>query len=219
MKVVFVGLIAGLASVLGFVLYREATHEDQTQALTTALERERSFNVRRERRLKWMQAPKKVNLEAVATATHLLGIRPSVAAALLYCENGPEFLESGAIDKTDFFALHVPIEKRSAVEGARTLSRMAWEWFITTPEGRRALDKMLIFAGTPYTHLGRPEQMAWAVNMSVAIERFESEIKVNGSPEAKQPVAYVMRTPTPDYGYTVKAKRSAKRAKRQGGIR
>lgn len=219
MKFILAGLITGLASVLGFILYREARHEDQVQTLSIALERERSFNVRRERRLRWMQNPQKINLEAVAMATHILGIRPSVTAALLFCENGPEHMESGAIDKTDFFALHVPIEKRSAVEGSRTLNRMAWEWFITTPDGQRALDRMLIFAGSPYTHLGLPEQRAWAVNMAVAIERFEQDIKVDGNAEAKQPVAYVMRTPTPDYGYSVKAKRPAKRAKRKGGIR
>lgn len=218
MKFIFVGLITGMASLLGYVLYREAMHEEKTTQLATALERERSFNVRRARRLKWMQAPEKINLAAVAEAAHLTGIRPSAAAALLFCENGPEFLESGAIDKTDFFALHVPIEKRSAVEGARTLNRMAWEWFAKTPEGKRALLKMLTFAGKPYTHLGLPEQRAWAMNMAIGIDRFEDEIKDAG-PAEREPLQAAMKTPTPDYGYSVKATRSAKRAKQAGGVR
>lgn len=183
---------------------------------TAECEKERAFNVRRDRRLNYIQVPKQINMEAVSLAIEILGTRPSVTAALLYCENGPEFLESGSIDKTPFFSKYVPIKNRSALEGARCLNRMAWEWFVTTPEGKRAFDDFLFYAAKPYTHLGGPEQNAWAINMATAIERFEGEIKVSG--ESAHPVAVIMRTPTPDYGFqnnSGKAKRPAKKARKR----
>ena len=133
-------------------------------------------------------------MEAVATASHIEGLPPSLVAALLYTENGPEDLETGSIDKTDYFAKDFPIEKWSALDGARTLNRMAWEWFFTTDDGRDAARSFFLYAAKPYTNLSLPEQRDWAYRIQRSEKKFRKDIAQGREYE---PEAYVMRTPTP----------------------
>ncbi len=139
-----------------------------------------------------MKEPKEINVKAVQDAHEILGIRPSLIAALVYCENGPENLETGSIDKTEYYATHFPIEEWSYLDGSRTLSRMAWEWFFTTKEGQKACKQFLTFAATPYTHTSPEDQAWWVKNMIVAEKRFTTEIGV----ELYKPIVQMMRTPT-----------------------
>ena len=157
-------------------------------------ERLRMFNVRRERRLHWMTQPQSINLESVETASHVEGTPPSLVAALLYTENGPPDLETGSIDKTDYFAKDFPLTQWSALDGARTLNRMAWEYLLTTPDGQKALKGLLSYAAKPYTNLSEPEQKDWAARMKIAEKKFREDIKEG---REYHPTAYVMRTPTP----------------------
>jgi hypothetical protein len=165
---------------------------EENKRLITENERLRSFNARRTRRFKWMLKPEKINAESVTISHHLLGIPPSVIAALLYCENGPQDIESGSIDKTDYFAMHFPISQWSALDGSRTLNRMLWEWVLA--QDKETQDRFWRYASKPYTALSKPEQKHWADNMRVAEKRFRAEI----SAEIEKPVVSKLRTPIPD---------------------
>jgi hypothetical protein len=141
-----------------------------------------------------MKEPERIDMDAVATASHVEGTPPSLVAALIYTENGPQDLETGSIDKTDWFAKDFPIEKWSALDGARTLNRMAWEYLLETTDGQRALHGLLLYAAKPYTNLSDQEQKDWAMRMRVAEKRFRKNIAAGIE---YRPAAYVMRTPTP----------------------
>lgn len=161
---------------------------------------EQEFNARRERRLRLEkdEVGPKINLDAVALAFHLEGTSPDVIAALLHCEDGPMNVESGSIDKTDVFAKDIQIDRRSAVEGARTLNRMAWDWLTKTPEGQKVLPSLLTYCSTPYTSLGSLEQRDWARNMQRSIFFYQEHLKF-GRDQEVEPLALIMRTPTPNY--------------------
>lgn len=163
----------------------------ENKRLLAENERLRSFNARRTRRLKFMHKPERIDIEAVTVCSHVLGIPPSVISALIYNENGPQDLETGSIDKTDFFALHFPIQQWSALDGSRTLNRMLWEWVLS--RDKTVQDSFWRYASKPYTALSIPEQKRWADNMRVAEARFRNEIKI----EKEKPVLSKLRTPTP----------------------
>lgn len=167
---------------------------EEIQRLSAENERLRAFNARRERRLKWMREPEKINLQAVQTASHVLGTPPSVVAALLYSENGPQDLETGSIDKTDIFAKVFPIQYWSTLDGVRTLNRLAWTWFLETESGREALPRMLKYAAKPYTALSDAEQRVWMKNMVENEKRMKEKLET----EKDKPTVYAMRTPTPN---------------------
>lgn len=173
----------------------ESTHlsmGEENKRLIAENERLRSFNTRRSRRLKWMLKPEKINLEAVTVSNHLLGIPPSVIGALIYCENGPQDLETGSIDKTDYFAMHFPIQQWSVLDGSRTLNRMLWEWLLA--QDKETQNRFWRSASKPYTALSVKEQKTWANNMEVAEKRFRAEI----SAEIEKPLVSKLRTPIPD---------------------
>jgi hypothetical protein len=185
-----------MAVITFFALFRDSD-PNLTLSLRQEIqenERLRMFNVRRERRLHWMKEPEKINTEAVEVASHVEGTPPSLVAALLYTENGPPDLETGSIDKTDYFAKEFPLSQWSALDGARTLNRMAWEYLLQDPKGRQALKGLLAYAAKPYTNLSPAEQKDWARNMQVAETRFRKMIS-EGKPYV--PEAVLMRTPTP----------------------
>lgn len=185
-----------MAVITFFALFRDSD-PNLTLSLRQEIqenERLRMFNVRRERRLHWMKEPEKINTEAVEVASHVEGTPPSLVAALLYTENGPPDLETGSIDKTDYFAKEFPLSQLSALDGARTLNRMAWEYLLQDPKGRQALKGLLAYAAKPYTNLSPAEQKDWARNMQVAETRFRKMIS-EGKPYV--PEAVLMRTPTP----------------------
>jgi hypothetical protein len=188
-------LSSGVALTMFFTSYKSLVVEN---------ERIRSFNVRRERRLKWMQAPQKIDIKNISLPYHVLGIKPSVIAALLKCENGPEYLESGSIDKSDFFALYFPLERWSALEGSRTLNRMLWEW-VTLDKNRE--HAFYLYAAKPYTALSVAEQNSWANNMLKAEQDFRKQIVMDTSKE--EPIVVAMRTitPTPSISKTKKRKK------------
>jgi hypothetical protein len=164
---------------------------DENKRLLVENEKLRSFNVRRERRLKWMMKPKSIDADSVSQATHILGTPPSIIAALLYCENGPENLETGSIDKTDYFALNFPIARWSTLDGTRTLNRMLWEWFLAQDEPTQK--SFYMSAAKPYTALSKAEQKSWAANMRAAELRFRKQI----TQEVDKPLVSKLRTPTP----------------------
>lgn len=168
---------------------------DQLVQLSAENERLRLFNTRRERRLKWMAKPKGLNTEAVAKAWHILGIPPSAVAALIYTENGPQDLETGSIDKTDFFAANLPIECWSTLDGSRTLNRMLWEWMLESQEGRKALPHFLVSAAGPYT-AGRSdhEKRLWA-NHWLQWERI-FKAKLLQGPQKGESLVVAIKTPT-----------------------
>jgi len=172
-------------------IYNYVGNDKKIEELTIENERLRSFNVRRERRLKWMTEPKAINLESVSLGYHLLGIKPEVLASLLYCENGPEFVETGSIDKTDYFAQHFPLDKWSALDGSRTLNRYLWDWLL---EDKKRAKDFFIYAAKPYTNLSEKEQKSWANNMIAAEERFRKDIRFSG--KSDKSIVMAMRTPT-----------------------
>jgi hypothetical protein len=165
----------------------------EIKELSRKLERERTFNVRRARRLHYMTEPRDINIDGIGNAYHLMGIAPSVTTALLFCENGPMDNESGSIDKTDFFVKNFPIEQRSALEGGRTLTRQLWTWVTRTPNGRKAFREFLSSAAGPYTAMSEEQQSQWVNNMLKTELRFENEIEVG--PEGFLTIP--MPTPTP----------------------
>ena len=58
---------------------QEASHMaavDENKRLIVENEKLRSFNVRRERRLKWMMKPKNIDADSVSQASHILGPPP-----------------------------------------------------------------------------------------------------------------------------------------------
>lgn len=167
--------------------------KDEKTQLVIENERLRSFNVRRERRLKWMSEPKAINLTNVALAFNVLGTKPSVVAALLYTENAPEFVESGSLDKSDYFARNFPIEQWSVLEGSRTLNRMAWNWILDDPKRAHAF---FLYASKPYTGLSVSEQKQWANNMLVSEKRFRDDIVDAGGVFVENPVQMKVRTPS-----------------------
>jgi len=173
---------------------KQASYEE-IKRLVAENERLRSFNARRQRRLKWMNQPESIDLESVSLAYHVTGVKPSWIAALLYCENGPEDLKTGSIDKTDVFAKYFKVKDWSALDGTRTLTRSAFEWFSSTEEGREAAKQFLLYAAAPYTNLSAKEQQAWMRNMVKAERKFKSQITISGKEEKS--VSYVMKTPTP----------------------
>lgn len=184
-----------------FVLFSwiKGPHENKSPSetiaeLSTKLERERSFNARRARRLHYTMRPESINLESVALANHLTGIKPSAAASILYTENGPEFIESGSLDKTDFFT-QFPIERRSAVEGSKTLNRMAWNYLTNHPAQLRAMLKESAYR---YTNMGPNQQAAWVENFLVAESKFSVNISWANKGET-EPITLTRPTPTPVY--------------------
>jgi len=176
-KIIVALLALVLAAIMIFsliILYKhDIKSQDEKYQLVVENERLRSFNVRRERRLKWMNEPKSINLNHVSQAFHILGTKPSVVAALLYSENGPEYFESGSLDRTSYFAQNFPIEQWSSLEGSRTLNRMAWNWIL---EDSKRSHAFFLYASKPYTALSVAEQKSWANNMVAAEKRFRTEI-------------------------------------------
>lgn len=191
-KKIILILISIIIPLWSLLIYNYSFNNKQVEKLIIENERLRSFNVRRERRLKWMTEPKEINLENVALAFNILGTKPSVTAALLYCENGPEWVETGSVDKSLYFAKNFPINQWSALEGSRTLNRMLWEWLL---QDEKRSKSFFSYAAKPYTSLSLDEQKSWANNMIVAEKRFRNEIKdINKSEES---LIISMRTPTP----------------------
>ncbi len=184
-------------SIFGLVLYISLQHfktVDRDIKFATENERLRSFNTRMMRRLKWINMPEKIDPEAVALAEHIEGTPASMVAALIFCENGPEDIETGSIDKTDYWAKNLPIKYWSKLDGARTLNRMLWNWIQAHPDQF----KLFLFdAARPYTNMSKPLQMTWASNMFASNERFKKDISTDRS-EIKVVANF---TPTPDYGF------------------
>ncbi len=199
------GVIVALACHLSIRYSANSAAFERIQKLSTDLVNEKNLNVRRARRLWYMEKPKAINIEAVAAAFHVIGIAPSAAAALLKTENGPQHIESGSLDKTDFFVNNFPIEQRSALEGSRTLTRQLWTWITTTDQGRRALHAFLMAAAHDYTAMGPGQQGEWTRNMETNELRYQSLIKF----EAEGVVSLIQPTPTPDYGVLVSQKGKA----------
>ncbi len=151
----------------------------------------RMWNTRRVRRQKWMQKPESIDMEAVSLANHILGVPPSLIAALIYTENGPKFLETGSIDKTDWFAKSFALKDLSTLDGTRTLNRLVWDWLLNAPPDVQ--QSFFMSAAKPYTALSLKEQQTWARNMRITEKRFRAEIKL----EADKPVLQPLRTRTP----------------------
>jgi hypothetical protein len=148
-----------LLLVLGVFFVVDAK-EKQVEKLSAENERLRIFNARRQRRL--VKPPATPRLESIEKASHILGTPPQVIEAVWMQENGPPDIETGSIGKTDYFAENFPMADWAALEAARTMNRMAFEWFLKTPEGKRAYPKFLTYASAPYTALGPQEQKNWA---------------------------------------------------------
>lgn len=127
----------------------------------------RLFNARRQRRL--IKPPATPRDQSISKMEHIFGTPAPVVRGVWRQENGPPDIETGSIGKTDFIAVSFPVQDWAAAECARTLNRMAWEWFLTTPEGKEALGHMLLKASAPYTALGAKEQKDWARNVKAFI--------------------------------------------------
>lgn len=127
----------------------------------------RMFNARRQRRL--VKPPATPREQSIAMAEHIFGTPYPVIAAIWRQENGPPDIETGSIGKTDYIALTFPVRDWAAAECARTMNRMAWEWFLTTADGREALGKMLTKSAGPYTALDMKAQKDWAKNVKAFI--------------------------------------------------
>lgn len=201
-------LLAGTMIFSLVILYKhDIKSQEEKFQLVVENERLRSFNVRRERRLKWMQQPKAIKLEDIALSFNILGTTPSVTAALLYCENGPEFITTGALDKSLYFAQNFPIDKWSTLEGSRTLNRMAWSWILDDPKRSNAF---FLYAAKPYTGLSTNEQKTWANNMYLAERRFRTEI-VDAGGDTESPLVMTIRTPVPTSSTSTSTKSKKKR--------
>lgn len=133
------------------------------EALAAENQNLRLFNARRQRRL--VKPPATPRDLSIAKMEHIFGTPYPVIRAVWRQENGPPDIETGSIGKTDYVALNFPVQDWAAAEAARTLNRMAWEWFLTTPEGKEALGHMLLKTAGPYTALGKQEQKDWAKNV------------------------------------------------------
>lgn len=130
----------------------------------------RLFNAREVRRQKRPLA--KVRWEAVEGAEHLMGVPGSLVAAVWQHENGPPDIETGVLGKTDAISRHLPVKDWPAYETARTLNVWAWEWLLTTPEGKQALKPMMQYVGRPYTAMGEAEGKRWAAR----VLKFQADI-------------------------------------------
>lgn len=160
-----------LAAILGLYAYAYfcvwmavKVHGDgRVETLAAENENLRMFNSRRQRRL--IKPPATPRDQSIAKAEHIFGTPYPVIKAVWRQENGPPDIETGSIGKTDYIAMTFPVSDWAAAECARTLNRMAWEWFLTTPEGRDALGHMLLKSAGPYTAMDKERQKDWARNV------------------------------------------------------
>lgn len=181
---------------IAVLLYFFDFNSQKVSDLSRDLERERSFNARQVRLLKWTERPESINLTACAEVYHVLGVKPSVCAALLYTENGPEDIESGSADKIDYF-LKFSIQDRSALTGCRDLNRFAWTWFTSTTEGKKAFAQFLFYASGPYTSMSPAQRRAWTVSMLKNEQKFNEKMRFVTGGDSLIIMAHA--TPTPDW--------------------
>ena len=179
---ILISLFIGFSIGLGVDSNRSSK---ERETLTAENERLRLFNAREVRRMS--HPPPKVNKQAVELATHLQGIPSSVVAALYYAENGPPDIETGILGKTELIAKNYPLEYWPALEAGRTLNHYAWSWFLNTPEGKQNLQKMLFYAGKPYT-AGNPKNVTTWANTIIAREK-EISSRENGEAKSLSKVA------------------------------
>lgn len=138
---------------------------DEVSKLSAENERLRLFNARRERRL--IKPPATPREASISQASHILGTPPQVIRAIWQQENGPPDIESGSIGKTDHFAKYFPMQDWAALEAARTINRLSFIWFTTTPEGKQAYRKMLNFAAPTYAAVSPWENARWAKSVEL----------------------------------------------------
>ncbi len=176
------------------------------------LEHERIFNARRLRRLTSSERPSSVDLDAVALCFHILGTPNSISASILFIENGPIDTESGSLDKTDFFTQFEGVQ-RSALEGSRTINRMAWNWLIQNPKEMR---KMLTEHSYSYTYMNPAQQRQWVENFMVANDKFSKDITW-ANRGVEQPLRLTRPTPTPVYSFADFPRKATPKPKKSVG--
>ncbi len=160
---ILLGLLLGYGFFYAVTSATVKFYSDKTEQLSAENERLRLFDARRQRRL--VKPPATPRDLSIAKAEHIFGTPYAVIRAVWRQENGPPDIETGSIGKTDYIAQTFPIQEWAAMECSRTLNRMAWEWFLNTPEGREALGRMLFKSAGPYTALSLQAQKDWAHNV------------------------------------------------------
>jgi len=151
-------IFAALVLLAVVIMYGDVA--EKVSALSAENERLRLFNARRERRI--IKPPASPRDQSIGKASHILGTPAEVIRAIWQQENGPPDIETGSIGKTDHFAKHFEMDDWAALEAARTINRLSFNWFLHTPEGRIAYKRMLNYAAPTYAAMGPAQNAQWA---------------------------------------------------------
>lgn len=159
MKYLTFAVIALVSMLFGSWLNSQGAEYEIIRDLAAENQRLRLFNAREVRRY---QKPAAVP-RGTQNAEQILGTPAKLIAAVWRQENGPPDIETGVLGKTAYFSKNSPIEDWPALETARTLNIYAWDWMQNTPEGRKAMEKVIRYAAKSYTGNVMPD--AWHKNV------------------------------------------------------
>lgn len=121
-----------MISFISVETYREKTSTDRLQALTIENQQLKYSNATIQR-AKSLPKSGGVDYEAVRKASYLTLAPMAYIAAVRLHENGGQGLELGHHGKTQYAIEHGTIQQQQYIDGARTLTKFAWEYCDQSP--------------------------------------------------------------------------------------